>query len=320
MAILDIQIVSASLDRDPGRARRELQRDHLGADGLSDRRGGHDPAVGLSVARARHADSVRRIGRGLHGGEPDVRPLHLDQRDDRVARHPGLHRRRHDPHRVRHGLHHLPAEPHGADRADDRARRDARPHHRPHGRRLSHRHALLALAVLHQHRARHLRHRHRAHSDRFRQAGLSLFDRLRLARAPVHGGLSRRARICARGRPAQRLVRRRQRAAARLGVGHLGDRLLRPRADWRRAPIVDLRAFRDRNFALGSPVLLRARHRSLRPHLSLPALSRRDPRLRRAHDRRDHVRLGRRHVPDGADRRPPHDQGRSALHADRRAS
>src|SRR6478736_3444656 len=37
------------------------------------------------------------------------------------------------------------------------------PDHRPYGRRLSHRHALLALAVLHQRRARYLRHRHRAH-------------------------------------------------------------------------------------------------------------------------------------------------------------
>ena len=40
MAILDIQIVSASLDRDPGRPRRLRQRDHLGADRLPDRRGG----------------------------------------------------------------------------------------------------------------------------------------------------------------------------------------------------------------------------------------------------------------------------------------
>ena len=77
----------------------------------------------------------------------------------------------------------------------------------------------------------------------------------------------------------------------RLGLGALGHRLLRPRAHGQSA---------DRRFAgvLGSQfrarlaVLLRARHRSLWPHLSLSALSRRDPRLRRAHDRRDGVRLG----------------------------
>ncbi len=40
-------------DRDPGRPCRQLERDHLGADGLPHRRGGDDPAVGVPVARAR---------------------------------------------------------------------------------------------------------------------------------------------------------------------------------------------------------------------------------------------------------------------------
>ena len=80
------------------------RRDHLGADRLPDRRGGDDPALGLPVARARHAHAVRHLGRRLHRCEPDVRPVHLDQRDDRLARAAGLHRRRHDPDRVRHRL------------------------------------------------------------------------------------------------------------------------------------------------------------------------------------------------------------------------
>ena len=51
--------------------------------------------------------------------------------------------------------HDLPALAHGPDHAADRPRRDAGADHRPDGRRLSHRRAVLALAVLHQHRARH---------------------------------------------------------------------------------------------------------------------------------------------------------------------
>ena len=47
-------------DRDPGRPRRLGRRDLLGADRLSDRRGHHDPALGLSVAGAsRRAGSSR---------------------------------------------------------------------------------------------------------------------------------------------------------------------------------------------------------------------------------------------------------------------
>ena len=52
MAILDIQIVSASLTEIQAGLARQRRRDLLGADRLSDRRGGHDPAVGLPVARA----------------------------------------------------------------------------------------------------------------------------------------------------------------------------------------------------------------------------------------------------------------------------
>ena len=138
-------------DRDPGRPRRLRQRDHLGADRLPDRRGGDDPAVGLPVARGRHAHPVRRLGGRLHGREPDVRPLHQHQRDDLLAGRPGFHRRRHDPDRVRHRLHHLPALEDQHRHAHDRPGGDAGAHHRPDRRRLSHRCALLALAVLHQH-------------------------------------------------------------------------------------------------------------------------------------------------------------------------
>ena len=109
MAILDIQIVSASLTEiQAGLAASAneitwVQTAYLIAEVVM------IPLSGYPVARARHAHPVRHLGRRLHGREPDVRALHHHQRDDRLARHPGLHRRRHDPDRVRHRLHHLPA-------------------------------------------------------------------------------------------------------------------------------------------------------------------------------------------------------------------
>ena len=61
-------------------------------------------------------------------------------------------------------------------------------------------------------------------------------------------------------------------------------------------PIVDLSAFKNRNFAFGSLVLLRDGHRPLWPDLYLPGLSVAGARLFFAADRRDHVRLGPVHV------------------------
>ncbi len=66
MAILDIQIVSSSLSRDPGRAVGQRRRDQLGADLLPDRRGRDDPALGLSLAPAVDARPVRVSAVGLH--------------------------------------------------------------------------------------------------------------------------------------------------------------------------------------------------------------------------------------------------------------
>ena len=56
----------------------------------------------------------------------------------------------------------FPRSQHGPDHAADRPRRDAGADHRPDGRRLSDRCAVVALAVLHQHRAGHRRHDRRA--------------------------------------------------------------------------------------------------------------------------------------------------------------
>ena len=77
---------------------------------------------------------------------------------------------------------------------------------------------------------------------------------------------------------------------------------------------------RGSQFRARQPVLVRARDRALWAHLHLPALSRADPRLRRADDRRDPVRLGPCDVPDRAGRGPPHRQARSARDAHPSAS
>ena len=135
------------------------RRNSLGADGLFDRRGDRDSAVGLPVARARHAHSVRDLRRRLHAGERDVRHQLLDRQHDRVARAAGIHRRRHGADRVRLGLCHLSGTAAEIRRAGGRPDRDAGADHRTDGRRLSDRHLLLALAVFHQCRAWHRRHR-----------------------------------------------------------------------------------------------------------------------------------------------------------------
>ena len=65
-----------------------------------------------------------------------------------------------------------------------------------------HRLDVVALAVLHQHRSRHRHHRRRAGAGRFRRAEFRAARSFRLVGPALHGGLSRLARICARGRAA----------------------------------------------------------------------------------------------------------------------
>ena len=151
----------------------------------------------------------------------------------------------------------------------------------------------------------------------FDKPDFSLFETFDWSGLIFDGAVPGRARIRARGRTALRLVRRRHDRAGGSRFGDLGGDLLHPRAHG---------AESDRRFAgLSRPqlrarqhVFLRARHRPLRPDLSLSGLSRRDPRLRRADDRQDHVRVRHRDVPDRANRRPADGPGRPAPHAGRR--
>ena len=86
MAILDIQIVSASLSDIQAGLVRQRRRGVLGADGLSGGRGDRDPALGLSVAGAwtRVLFAASAAGFTLASLMCGFTALHRP--DDRVAR------------------------------------------------------------------------------------------------------------------------------------------------------------------------------------------------------------------------------------------
>ena len=155
MAILDIQIVSASL--------AEIQ---AGLSASSDEIPWVQTAyliaevvmIPLSGFLSRMLSTrvlFHGLGGRLHGGQRAGRDRHQHRPDDRLPRHPGLHRRRHDPERLRRRLHHLPAVAPRHRLADDRPGGDAGADHRPDRRRLYQPCHVLALAVPGQCRARH---------------------------------------------------------------------------------------------------------------------------------------------------------------------
>ena len=112
MAILDIQIVASSLTEiQAGLSASSseiswVQTAYLVAEIVM------IPLTGF-LSRAlstRYLFAICR--RRLHGLQRALRQLHLHRRDDRLARRPGLHRRRHDPGGLLRRLHRLPQEPH----------------------------------------------------------------------------------------------------------------------------------------------------------------------------------------------------------------
>ncbi len=290
--------------RDPGRPVGKRRRDLVGADVLPDRRSRDDPALGLPRAGAVDAHPFHDRRRRLHGRERALRHRHHHRSDDRLPRHPGLHRRRHDPERVRGRLLDLPALETRHRLASDRARRDAGPHHRADRRRLSQQRLHLALAVSRQRRPRHRRHHRRVPARRLRQAELFAAEALRFRGARRHGAVPRLARVRARGGTALRLARRPHHRDIRGPDRCRRRNLLLASADGGTA---DRRAARlqGSQLRLWLGVQLRHGHRPLRPDLSLSRVSQPGAWLRRADDRRDDVRHRRRHVPDRADQRTP---------------
>ena len=137
-------------------------------------------------------------------------------------------------------------------RPDDRTDRDAGPDDRPHGRRLCYRRAVVALAVLHQHRAGHRRHGGDLRADRFRPARLFAAGAFRLVGpASAWPASSARSNTCWRkGRATNGSTTAPSRLLA--VVSALSAVAFFVRVLTARVPIVDLRAFANRNFAVGS--------------------------------------------------------------------
>ena len=202
MAILDIQIVSASLSEiQAGLSASSdeiswVQTAYLIAEVIM------IPLSGFLARAAVDAHPVHRLGGRLHRRQRAVRHRHEHRPDDRLPRDPGLHRRRHDPERVRRRLHDLPAVEARHRLADDRPRRDAGADHRPDGRRLSEPafswHWLFLVNVVPGIAGR----QRRWTLIDFDKPDRGLLQEVRLVGPCRHGGVPRLARICARGRPA----------------------------------------------------------------------------------------------------------------------
>ena len=202
MSILDIQIVSASLNEiQAGLSASSsevswVQTAYLIAEVIA------IPLSGFLSRALRHAPAVCDLRLRLHDRELPLRLCLHDRADDPVARDPGISGRRHDPDRVRVRLYGVSALEIPHRRPDHRPGRDAGADHRSDGRRHHHRLDVVALAVLHQRRSRHRHHHRRADAGRFRQAEFRAARPFRLVGPALHGGLSRFARICAGGRAA----------------------------------------------------------------------------------------------------------------------
>jgi hypothetical protein len=125
MAILDIQIVAASLPQIQAGVGRQRRPDQLDPDRLPDPRGRDDPAVGISVAAVGHPARLSDLVHRLHRHERPDGPVLVDRHDDPDPGPAGLHRRGDDPDGVRRGLHRLPA------RAADHRQRDHGPDRHP---------------------------------------------------------------------------------------------------------------------------------------------------------------------------------------------
>ena len=121
----------------------------------------------------------------------------------------------------------------------------------PTRRRLSHRPLFLALAVPDQPGTRCCGHGRRLPADRCRRAPAAPDQGLRLVGLGADGAPARLARVRARAGPGRRLARQRHHPPAGRRGRALGGRFLLACADGKQ-PIVDLRAFLDRNFAVGS--------------------------------------------------------------------
>ena len=319
MAFLDIQIVSSSLaeiqaglsasaDEIPW-----VQTSYLIAEVIAIPLSGFlSRALGTRILFA-------DLGCRLYACEHHVRDELVDRQHDRVAGAAGIHRRRHGADGVRLGLSDIPGPAAKIHRAGRRPDRDARADHRADRRRLPDRRLVVALAVFHQCGPRHRRDRRDDHAGRLRQADFALLQQFRLVRAAsrMAGFLGALEYVLEEGPRYDWFDDDTHRAVAdRLGASRRS--IFFARVLTARAPIVDLRAFANRNFAVGSLFSFVLGIGLYGLTYLYPVYLGAGARLRRADDRRDDVRLRPRHVRDRADRRPAQRAVRSALRPDRR--
>ena len=251
MAFLDIQVVSASLSEiQAGLAASSdeitwVQTSYLMAEVVAIPLSGFlSRALGTRImfAGAAAGFTVASLMCGLTiDNEPN----------DRLARAAGLHRRRHGADGVCFRLRDLSALAPVGDHADDWPRCHARADHRPDCRRLSHRRPLLALAVLHQHRAGHRRHHRRNGLDRLRSAGFCIVRAVRLVGLIFMALFLGALEYVLEDGPRYDWFEDSAIAFAAV-VSASSAVIFFARVLMARQPIVDLRAFLDRNFALGS--------------------------------------------------------------------
>ena len=222
-------------------------------------------------------------------------------RDGGVPRRSGLHRRGDDTDRVRHDLPAVPrreAEPDvGADRPDRHNGAD----HRSDTRRLAHRSVLVALAVPDQRPGRADRGRRGVDLPRHRQTRLVAATQLRPDRPDPDGAVPGCAGIRAGGRRSLGLVPGRDHRLVRRDFRGRCRAVLLAHADAARSARGAARV-RQRQLRVRLAVQLRARHWAVWLGVSGAAVPRPRARLRQPADRRDDVRDRRCDVPVGADR------------------
>ena len=290
MAILDIQIVSASLTEIQAGLSASRRRDHLGADRLPDRRGGHDPAVRLPVARARHAHAVRDLGRPASPLASLMCGLSTSIDEMIVWRAlQGFIGGGMIPTVFATAYHDLPALAAGdrSRRSSAWSRRWRRPSGRPSAAISPTRCPGTGCSSSTSCPASSSRSRRSLLID-FDKPDYSLFDNFDwCGPALAWPASSARSNTCSRKARATTGSTTTRSLLFAVGLGARRRSSSSPACCTARQPIVDLRAFANRNFAIGSLFSFVLGIGLYGLTYLYPRLSRADPRLRRADDRRD---------------------------------
>ena len=254
---------------------RPARRDRLGADRLSDRRDRHDPAVGLPVAGAVDALSVHDLGGRLHHRERAVRDRHHIEQMIVYRALQGFIGGGMIPTVFAAAFTDLPAASRAMVTAMVGLIATLAPTIGPTvGGYLTNAfswHWLFLVNVVPGHRG----DASRPGPGRLRQAELRAASSGSTGRPRRHGGLPRRLEYVLEEGAAQRLVPGRQHRHLRRSSSVVGGGAVLLRGRSRPRSRSSISGLHRPQFRLRLAVLLRARHRPLRPHLPLSAVPRR---------------------------------------------